>query len=245
MGRSLGHQRSAGDDHGVLAAHGVPGAGANVKGGTVQQADIVVGGDTGLALRRYVQRAFAAENELAFGEEGRLFVLFVRGGGVAGTVGQRIAAIQDYKAALLALVVDGGSVGIGNGNAVKHQCLLVVGINLQKTVGGGAAELVLYLFFGGGVVHGDLVACHGYNAVFVTGHRGAFAVGESNGNGTDKLGTGHQIFLVYVNLCGGTAGNAGRAGLGISVVVLELVIPGKDGIFIASCDHHGQERKEC
>jgi len=126
---------SVAHDDGFLAPDAVSGAGGDFHVGCVHEADIVVGGDAGLAGGVYGQGTVAAEDQLALGEEGGLFVLVVRCFRVGGAVGEGVRAPHDHVGALVALVVDGGTLGIGKGEAAEENLLLPGAVQFEIPVG--------------------------------------------------------------------------------------------------------------
>ena len=172
VGGDRDHERAVRKLDIVLALEAVAGTGARVQldGRIVHQADVVVGGDAGLALRVPGidgKQAVAAEDELAFAEEHGLVVLVILldiGGG--RTVGERVRAFHHDIRAFLALVVDGGAVGIGNADAVQDDGLFLGAVHLEEAVFGRAGKFVDE-HFAFGIVDRDLVAIDGNIAIGV------------------------------------------------------------------------------
>ena len=202
---------------------------------------VIVGGDAAFALGGDGKGTRAAENELAFGEEGRLLILIGRRFGVRSSVGEGVGPVYHHKTALFALVIDGGAFGVGEGYTIQDDSLLVLGINFKEAVRRAAGKLVHNLFLGGGIIHGYMVAVYGNHPVCVTAHGGGAALGKNNGNGPVETGIVNKVFGRF------TVGNAHGAvsrrniGLGTSIAVFSAVVPWvgtPDIFFLASCQRH-------
>ena len=215
-GRGGGHgQRAVRHDHGVLAAHTMAGGGFDRDLLGAQEADVVVGGDAGLAGSGHREGAFAAEDQLALAEEGRLLVFRVGRVGVGGAVREAVGAPEHHEGALLALVVDGGAVAVGQVQAVQRDGLLVCSVGLEEAVGGGAFQDVVDLLVVAGVVGGHVVAVDTDDPVLVSGHAGTGS-GEGDGDGSVKFDQRDIVSLVILDIrngigrCGGGRRGSGR-----------------------------------
>ena len=148
------------------------GRGGNGDFGIVYKTDVIVGGNAALAFGGNFEGTLAAEDELAFGKEGRFLVLFGRCGRIGRSIGKGIAAVHNYETAFFTLIVDGGAIGVGQVQPVQDNGLLVLGIDLEEAVRRAAGQLVHHLLLGGGVVGCNLVAIYGNDAFSVTGDGG-------------------------------------------------------------------------
>ena len=189
-------QRAAADHDRVFAADAVSLGGIDADRRAVQHADIVVGGDAGLAAgRSYAERTAAAEDELRFAEEGAFLVFAFGRLRVFAAVGELVGAVHDHERTFLVLVVDGRAVGIRQVEAVQDDGLLLLAIDLEESVGGRSGELVADLL-GACVVHGHVVAVDGHDAVVVARHRSARGA-ERDGNGSVEGRVRNRVLFIF------------------------------------------------
>ena len=116
---------------------------------SVEDSDVGVGSDGGVADGGDGERARAAEEKSAFGEESGFFILVGRGVGIGRAVGERGRAGEDDVGAFAAggsrggaLDVDGSARRIGNGGVVEADGLLDGAVDFEEAVGGGARDVV-------------------------------------------------------------------------------------------------------
>ena len=152
---------------GIISLDGVTGGSLHVDIVARTEQHVIVASDARLAVGVNIKRALAREEHLAFAEEAGLHVFIIRGIAVFGAVGKGIlrAVCQDDVASLLALDVDGGSIGVGDVYAIQVEFKLIVAINLEETIGGGSAHVVANLLCRGidddiGTIDGNRYAIH-------------------------------------------------------------------------------------
>ena len=157
--------------------------GIHLDGGTLHQADVIIGGNGRFVL--FVQRidgeqTAAAENKLRLAEENGLQVFFSHGS-IRGrlAVRQCICAADDDERAFFILIIDCCTIRIRDAHAVQYDGLFLGTVDLEEAVGSSTAELINE-HFSAGVVDRDLVAIHRHIAVAVAGDGSIAAIGEAD-----------------------------------------------------------------
>ena len=194
---------AARDDDGVVAADAVAGRGIDVDIGLGQGAHVVVAADAGLAVGVDLKIACAAEDELALAEEAGFHILVAGRIGVAGAVGEIVlrAVVDNDEGALLALVVDGRAVGVGDVDAVEHDGLLFRGVEFEEAVGGGAGQHVAD-DLAAGIGGDDVVAADADNACVVALDRRVGGGAEGDGESALDGGVLEVVVVIVVGLVG-------------------------------------------
>ncbi len=173
-----------------------PAAGIYLDGGTVHQADIIIGSDGRFVLLVQCidsEQPAAAEDQLSLAEEDRLQVFFpFLGIRRRSAVRERIVAIYGDERTFLVLVVDGRAIRVGDACAVQDDGLFLGPIDLEETVGGGAGKFI-DKYLAAGVVHRDFVAVHGYISITVASDSRVARLRESNGDLSLEGGGGDVI----------------------------------------------------
>ena len=201
--RDVDVDHAARDDDGVVASDAVAGGGIDEDVGLGQGAHVVVAADAGLAVGVDLKIARAAEDELAFAEEAGLHVLVIGRVGVVCAICEKVfrAVVEDDEGALLALVVDGRTVGVGDADTVEHDGLFLRGVELEEAVGGGAGQHIAD-DFAGGVGGDDIVAADADNAIVVALYRRIGGGAEGDGDGALDGGVLKIVFVAVVGLIG-------------------------------------------
>ena len=245
-------QGAVGEPDVVVGLDAVTGARAGRYGdvGAGEQAHVIVRGNAAFPLGiigRYGElvgaAGRAAEDELALGEEDG-FHVFVAAGGVAGagTIGQGVGAFNIDKGTFAALVVNGGAVGVGEGEAAQPEGLLFLAVQLETAVGRAAAELVNHILragvgegYPGAVGLYVQFVCKG----LVPAYGGAAAiVGDAHQVREIVLGKG--VVLVVFHLGRGDLAAGGAFVVGVVLVAGCVVL---NLLFVAAANHqHGQQQ---
>ena len=138
-GRYLDIEDAAVDVEVVAGLDAVIGRGADIH------VDAFVEHDVALAVNAVVvgavdgERARAAEDHLALGEDGSLMAVVG-----AGAVGKLVGAGKDYEGLVLALYVKSHTAGAGDGGIVEVEEEVGLAVDGQRTVAGGARHYVLH-----------------------------------------------------------------------------------------------------
>ena len=165
---------------GIISLDGVASGGFYVDVVARTEQYVIVAPDARLAVGIDVERALAREEHLAFAEEAGFHVFIIRGIAVFGAVGKSVlrAVCQDDVASLLALDVDGGSIGVGDVYAIQVEFKLIVAINLEETIGSGSAHVVANLLCRR--FHDDIGPVDGYRYAIHTSRSGSRRTIEGN-----------------------------------------------------------------
>ena len=183
-------------DDGILAPDGVACAGRDLDGRARHETHIIIARDTGFAGRFDHQAALAAEDELAFAEEGSLLIFIRRRFRIGSAVRQGVGALDDDESTLLALVVDGCAGRVGQAQTAEADSLLLGTIQFETAVGSRSAQIVDDHFLRR-IVDRHAIAADRHDAVLVAGDR-RLAAAEDNGDDTVES----RIYYIVVRSVG-------------------------------------------
>ena len=128
-------------DDAVVGTQAVERAALDIQTHTGTDADVVIATDAATPLGKDIETPLAAENHLSLAEEGRLLVLLPYHNIVAAVLQAVVRAVGQHNIhRLAALVVDGSTVGVGDIGTVEQYLEALVAVELQRPVGGMAAD---------------------------------------------------------------------------------------------------------